>query len=113
MPHNHHHCDTCSHEASECSCCCHDHTCSTEHDHHHHHHHHEDFSTQLLSIADEAWMEILKEKIKDQIRSSNGKHLDDLAKMVAEYNETRWKNKMSAQHTIGDFRNKVSSFFGN
>lgn len=104
---------------------CHEGSCSvTGHHHHHHgecchgshdtcchHHEHEDFAHELLDLADEAWMEVLKEKIKDQIRENNGKHLDALAKLVAESNNVRWKNKLSLQNTWGDFKAKVDAIF--
>lgn len=103
-----------------------------EHDHHHHHHDgccccsqekhecckeesccdgHEDFASQLLSMADEAWMELLKDKIKENIQASGGAHLDQLAKAVAESNGARWKNKLAMKQNANDFKDKIKSLF--
>jgi hypothetical protein len=100
---------------------CHSGECCSEENHHHHHndgccsheHHHEceDFAHELLLLADEAWMEVLKEKIKDQIRQHNGAHLDALAKLVAESNNSRWKNKLDLQGSVREFKDQLSDFF--
>lgn len=89
-------------------------SCHSDHHHHgHHHHHHHDEETcccpcheevcheeeesctaeSLFAIADCAWAEVLKEKIKDHIRAHD-KKIDELAKLVAEANHKRWKHKM-------------------
>lgn len=111
MSHNHHCCS--GHDA----CGGHE----EEHEHHHHHgheHHHDccchehgDFAGDLLELADEAWMEVLKEKIKEQILSSHGPHMDQLAKLISQSNGERWKNKMEIQKTKRDFRQGLQDFF--
>lgn len=91
--HQHGHCDH-HHE------CCHHEHC---HEHGHEHHHDHKYADQLLALADEAWMEVLKEKIKDQIRSTSSAHLDALAKLVSETNHNRWKHKMEGKSNTEDF----------
>lgn len=100
MSHDHHH----EHD----SCCSSDHH---EHSCCHEHHHQDDFAHQLLELADEAWMEVLKEKIKDNIRQHNGPHLDALAKLVSETNNNRWKGKLGLQNTVEDFKEKLNNTF--
>ena len=102
MSHEHDHChdhqdSCCSHDHHQHSCC--------------HEHHHEDFAHQLLQLADEAWMEVLKEKIKEEVRQHNGPHLDALAKLVAETNNNRWKNKLGIQNTVEDFKGRLGDLF--
>lgn len=104
----HHHHDECCHGEYDHSCC-HEDSCDAHH-HHHHHHGHEDFADQLIDLADEAWMEVLKDKIKENI-SASSEHLDQLAKMVTEVNKERWINKMSAKKQSDDFKEKLHSFF--
>jgi hypothetical protein len=105
--HGHHH----HHEYDEeCCCCCDDH-CDLEH-HHHHHHENQDFAAQLLEMADDAWMELLKEKIKKQIESAGGKHLDHLAKIVAESNKERWEHKLAINELASNYKEKLTEFFG-
>ena len=92
--------------------CCHAHGGHDQcHEHHHHHNEHENFAQQLLDMADDAWMEVLHEKIKDQIRATSGKHLDKLAKLVSESNKGRWENKMVMHHSCKEFREKICEFF--
>lgn len=105
---HHHHCH--EHEGESCSCC--QGTCS--HGHHHHDHDHEeqgDFAHLLLEMADEAWMEVLKEKIKEQIVATSGPHLTELAKLVADSNKMRWKHKMASQKACADYTQKMHDYF--
>lgn len=111
MSHSHHH----HHEG-----CCHqdhDSCCSNEHEHEscchaHGDDCHKDFAQQLLSIADEAWMDLLKEKIKNHIQSNSDQHLEEIAGIVAESNKERWQHKMAIQKTKEDFKNKLDKAFG-
>lgn len=62
-------------------------------------------------MADEAWMEVLKDKIKAQVIAIGGEHLDQLAKLVAESNSARWKEKLALQRKCNEFKDKVAQFF--
>ncbi len=102
--HSHKH-GSCGHQQQECcdsSCKC---SCHKECDDHC------DFSKQLLQMADDAWMCVLKEKIREHVKASCDKHLDELAKIVAEANGGRWKRKLSGQKACDDFEEKVHNFF--
>jgi len=61
------------------------------------------YTDQLLHLADEAWMEVLKDKIKDEIRQNNGDHINQLAKLVSSANHARWKDKMQSKKDCDDF----------
>lgn len=113
MSHDHHHGSCCS-DDSHHKCCSEDHCHDGSCDAHHEHsccHEHDDFYSQLIQMADEAWMEVLKCKIKDQIKEKSGTHLDELAKIVSDSNHNRWKHKLEARHGINDYKNKVRDFF--
>ena len=97
--HHHHHHDHCH----EDECCGH---CECDE---HHHHHHEKFSHQLLELADEAWMEVLKEEIANEIRRTSGDHLKKMAKLVNETNHERWKELMAEKKGLGEFEEKLKS----
>lgn len=60
----------------------------------------------LLELADEAWMEVLKEKIKERIRNQDTK-IDQLADIVAEANHTRWRNKISDQQNYWAYEDQI------
>ncbi len=62
-------------------------------------------------MADEAWMEVLHDKIKAQILATSGSHLDKLAKIVADANKERWQHKLGKQKSCDDYKEKVSNFF--
>jgi GTP-dependent phosphoenolpyruvate carboxykinase len=85
-------------EHGECHDSCHD-SCHDEENY--------DFTKVLLELADEVWMEVLRDKIKEQIISSNGKHLDKLAATVAEANNARWKSKMAAKKMCHEYKDKI------
>jgi hypothetical protein len=109
---SHHHCHHCHGHHD----CCH-------HEGHHHdgcqcsscqhagHGQSGDFSAKLLEMADEAWMEVLKEKIKEQVAASSGDKLDKLAKIVAESNNARWHQKLELMDIAHNFADKVRGFF--
>jgi len=102
MSHDHHHHGHCDHHHHD-ECCHHGHS----HEHCHDHHHEKKYADELLALADEAWMEVLKEKIKDQIRSTSSGHLDALAKLVSESNHNRWKHKMEGKSNTEDFETSL------
>lgn len=95
--------------------------CSADKEYHHHHccpdhHHHGDeqdhsnFAQELIALADEAWMEVLKEKIKEQVKNScTG--LDELAKIISDANNKRWCAKMQAKKECDNFHQKVLDHF--
>lgn len=65
------------------------------------------YADQLLHLADEAWMEVVKEKIKEEIRQHSGESIDQLAKLVATANHARWKDKMQAKKDQEDFETQL------
>ena len=67
-------------------------------------------SHKFLELADQAWMEVLKEKIKEHIKA-NAKHIDELARLIAEANHERWKKKMDQKCSCGNFEEKLKNFF--
>jgi hypothetical protein len=98
--HCHTHDEDSSHHHGECSCCCHK-----------SHEEECNFPEQLIQLADDAWMCVLKEKIKEQIKSKSGKQLDDLAKLVNDANHKRWHDKLAEKHDCDDFKQQLSAFF--
>lgn len=78
-----------SHSTSCCTCCrCPD-DCSCKSSYHSH-----KYSDELLALADEAWMELIKEKIKEEIKKHSNKHITQIAELVAKTNHARWTYKL-------------------
>lgn len=99
-----------SHGHSCCSenkhhCCCKGCNCGCHGDHE------GDFAHELLEMADEAWMDLLRDKIKLQIETLSGKHLTELASLVANANHKKWIDKMAAGDSKDDYEDKVAEFF--
>lgn len=69
-----------------------------------------DYAEKFLELADQAWMEVLKEKMKDQIRNS-AKNMDELARLVTEANHQRWQKKMENKECAGGYEEKLKNFF--
>ena len=96
------------HNESSCGCGC----GSKGHDHHHH-----DGDGQchcaekFLAIADEAWKEVLKEKIKDKIIAKKEEHIEKLAEIVATANGEKWKHKISEKMKCNEFKDNLKDFF--
>ncbi len=74
--------------------------------------HPHEFLKFLLDIADSAWKEVLKEKIKEHIRETQGEKMTELAKIVSETNSARWKHKMMKKKGVKEFKERLSSFWG-
>ncbi len=94
----------------KCCCPCHskkEECCHGENGHDEH----ADFAEYFLEVADCAWEEVLKEKIKEHILSTQDKRMTELAKIVSEGNNLRWRNKMEKKQGCGDFREKLCEFF--
>ncbi|MBA3239505.1 MAG: hypothetical protein H0T62_14345 [Parachlamydiaceae bacterium] len=101
--HHHHHDGCCSHEKQEC---CEEESCCESKEGKH-----EDFAKHLLCLADEAWMELLKDKIKENILADGGAQLDQIAKVVSEGNKSRWENKMAMKKNACEYKEKIKSLF--
>lgn len=69
-----------------------------------------DYAAKFLELADQAWMEVLKEKIKDHIRS-NAKNLDELAGLISEANHEKWQRKMEDKQCCGGYEAKLKEYF--
>lgn len=100
------HSDSCSHGSQNeshagCNCCCHK-QCQCPC-----HHEHEKYSDQLLDLADEAWMELVKEKIKEEILKHSNDHITKLAQLVSKANNERWKEVLSKKRTVQDFDDQL------
>lgn len=70
-----------------------------------------DFGKEFLLLADDAWMEVLKDKIKEYI-IKNDKKIDELAQVIAEANHERWKRKMEKEHCCETYQEKLAGVFG-
>ena len=62
---------------------------------------------KLLCAADEAWHELLKEKIKKQIETHNGEKLNKLAEVVAQANHQRWTGLIAQKQACNDYQEQV------
>lgn len=68
------------------------------------------YATKFLELADQAWMELLKEKIKEHIQSQP-QHMDELARIISEANHDRWQKKMENKECCGGYEHKLEEFF--
>jgi hypothetical protein len=73
---------------------------------------HDEMMGWLLEIADEAWTEVLKDKIKEHIVATQNDRMKELAKIVSEGNSHRWKLKGEKKQAISSFKEKLGGFFG-
>jgi len=66
---------------------------------------------KLMRLAEEAWMELLKDKIKTEIENKKGSDLQKLAEIVAKANGEKWKHKMAAKIGCEEYKNTLKDFF--
>ncbi len=96
-------CSSCGCGGGSCGCGCHQKSCCSEGSCC-------DYAENFLALADEAWMEVLKDKIKEHILSNDQK-INEIAKIVAEANCERWKKKMACDHCCDSYEDKLSALF--
>lgn len=65
----------------------------------------------FLRLADEAWMELLKEKIKAEIDKRKGSDIQQLAEIVAKGNGERWKHKMAAKIGSEEYKTNLQDYY--
>ncbi len=66
---------------------------------------------KLLCLADEAWKEVVKDKIKQEIEKTAGAKLDALAKLVAETNHKKWAHLIEGKQKCDHFKDQVKEAF--
>lgn len=97
------------HQEGSCSCGC---GCGSGS--HYHHHHSEESgchcAEKFLEIADEAWREVLKEKIKAKILAHKGDRMEQLAEIIASANGEKWKHIISAKTKCNEFKDNLKAF---
>ena len=99
------------HKNEGCTCGC---GCGCGDNKHSHHSHGDgecNCAEKFLELADEAWAEVLKEKIKNKIIAHKGEHLDKLAEIVAIANGEKWKNKISSKTKCTKFKDELKDYF--
>lgn len=67
-----------------------------------------DMPEKLLHLADEAWMEVLKDKIKKEIIATDGgKKIDEIAKLVVETNCAKWQNMIAGRKQCEEYSDNL------
>ena len=62
-------------------------------------------------MADEAWMCLLKDKIKEAFQASSGASMDNIARLTATACGEKWANKMASKKHCEDFRRDLEMAF--
>ncbi len=97
---------------SECSseekCCC---PCHARHEQCHEEEDNHDKGSYFYELADQAWEEVLLEKMKKHILDTQDKRMSELAKIVAEGNNQRWRNKMEKKRGCMEMQEQLMAFF--
>ena len=65
---------------------------------------------KFLDVADEAWMEVLKEKIKEHIYSEKSDDMHKLAKLISNANCHRWEYKMKAKLNSEKYKDDLMDY---
>ena len=65
----------------------------------------------LLCLANQAWMELMKEKIKKSFEAKLGKKMDKTADVVADASIACWESKMAGKQACNDYKEKLFATF--
>jgi hypothetical protein len=61
----------------------------------------------LYELADEAWSELMKEKVKKALEKIQGEHMNKTAQVIAEARLAYWGNKMRSQGEEASWEDKI------
>jgi len=64
---------------------------------------------EMLALADEAWMELMKEKIKAEIDKVSGAHMEKVAKLVMEANFAKWSDLMKSKARCNEYKDNLNT----
>jgi len=67
-----------------------------------------EMTDRLIALADEAWYELLKDKMKEQIQNSCGDKLDKLAEFLSNSNNERWTHMISGKAKCEQFKQDLA-----
>ena len=70
-----------------------------------------DLPERLIGLADEAWFEVVKDKLKKEIESSCGEKLDQLAKIVADANCAKWAHEVQGKVKCEEYKGAIKQLF--
>ena len=70
-----------------------------------------DMPEKLIQLADEAWYEVMKDKLKKEIEATCGEKLDKLAQIVASTNNARWGHKIQGKVMCDEYKNSIKELF--
>jgi len=62
---------------------------------------------KLIALADQAWEELLKEKIKAEIQKSCGDKMDEIAKLVTETNNAKWGHMIEGRVKDEEYKQAI------
>ena len=84
-----------------CSSCCSNESCCSYKDEM------EDKSKMMMDMANEAWHELMKDKIKSAYEKLIGEKMNKTAHVCAEMCIAYWGNKMKEEMTSAEFEDKI------
>ncbi len=64
---------------------------------------------KLLILADDAWMELMKEKIKAEINKASGPHMEKIAQLVVETNFAKWSDLIQAKTKCNEYKDNLKA----
>ena len=63
-----------------------------------------EMTDRLINLSDEAWYELLKDKMKDQIQASSGDKMDRMAEFITKANNERWAHMITGRARCEQFK---------
>lgn len=67
--------------------------------------------SDFLILADDAYMELLKERIKEEIQKHKGEEINKLAEIISKANGKRWKYKIKTKLNKEDYKEDLMKYF--
>ena len=61
----------------------------------------------IKAIANDAWAELLKDKIKEQFEIKTGQKMDKIAEVAADASIEYWKHKIQAKEACKEYEHKL------
>jgi len=66
-----------------------------------------EMTDMLMHLSKKAWMELMVEKMKDELQKHNGKKMDKTAAVIVEAANAKWEHKVSGKVQGHEHKEKI------
>ncbi|MBT7902710.1 hypothetical protein HN587_02530 [Candidatus Woesearchaeota archaeon] len=70
-----------------------------------------EMTDKMMSLAEQAWSDLLKDKMKKLFETNNGERMDKIAQATVDAVNKKWKHKMQGMAACGEAKQNLKEAF--